>query len=204
MSKELDGTIIEQIDRFLSRVGEFAPMEFSDHAYKIKDSAAFHALRDSLSSAIQPKIDVRLCSMTESNGRLTWIVQLARSADESAFDALQVYADPIKGRAEYEADRYRHFFGQGPEPDIMAYDTAAAPAEASITVLGNHPTAFDVPAEAGEPVAWGVPNTAITGRSMALMQVLLDKTGCQYPELLIPLYAGSPPVSAVPEGGDTK
>ena len=43
---------------------------------------------------------------------------------------------------------------------------AAAPAEAaSITALGNHPTAFDVPAEAGEPIA---PAPEETAQSSAL------------------------------------
>lgn len=41
-------------------------------------------------------------------------------------------------------------------------------------------------AEKQEPVAWGIPNSRPTERN-PLMQVLLDKTGCQYPELLIPL-----------------
>lgn len=42
-------------------------------------------------------------------------------------------------------------------------------------------------AEAQEAVAWGIPNSRPTERN-PLMQVLLDKTSCQYPELLIPLY----------------
>lgn len=42
-------------------------------------------------------------------------------------------------------------------------------------------------AEAQEVVAWGIPNSRPTERN-PLMQVLLDKTSCQYPELLIPLY----------------
>lgn len=38
-----------------------------------------------------------------------------------------------------------------------------------------------------EAVAWGIPNSRPTERN-PLMQVLLDNTSCQYPELLIPLY----------------
>jgi len=39
-----------------------------------------------------------------------------------------------------------------------------------------------------QPVAWGVPNTRPTERA-PFMQVLLDITSAQYPELLVPLYA---------------
>ena len=42
-------------------------------------------------------------------------------------------------------------------------------------------------AEGQEVAAWGIPNSRPTERN-PLMQVLLDKTSCQYPELLIPLY----------------
>lgn len=66
---------------------------------------------------------VRLGCMTESNGCETWVVTLAMSEDAAAFDCLQVYSDVIKGRAEYERDRFRHFFGLGPEPNILSYDT---------------------------------------------------------------------------------
>ena len=41
-----------------------------------------------------------------------------------------------------------------------------------------------------EPVAWGHPNTSITGRKQALMMVNLEiPSNAQYPELWIPLYA---------------
>lgn len=45
----------------------------------------------------------------------------------------------------------------------------------------------------GVPVAWGVPNSAITGSGHALMQVMLEiPPNAQYPELLVPLYATPP------------
>lgn len=45
----------------------------------------------------------------------------------------------------------------------------------------------------GVPVAWGVPNSAITGSGHALMQVMLEiPPSAQYPELLVPLYATPP------------
>ena len=54
-----------------------------------------------------------------------------------------------------------------------------------------------VPAAQDErPLAWGVPNSRPC-ESALLMDVLLDITGCQYPELLVPLYA-TPQASAKP------
>lgn len=72
-------------------------------------------------SAIEQKLHVKLGEMGESNGRVTWIVHLAKSEDEAPWDSYQVYSDAIKGRAEYEAARLKHFLGQGPEPDIGAF-----------------------------------------------------------------------------------
>lgn len=77
---------------------------------------------------VAAEVEVRVGCMTESNGRETWIVQLYQPAD-SPIDALQVYASNVKGRAEYEAARFRHFFGQGPEPDLLAYDTDEPPVD---------------------------------------------------------------------------
>jgi hypothetical protein len=109
-----------------------------DYGFKTDHGIVYHAeptwngkrfdVKRALYDRQQPSeavhVKVHLTCMTESNGVKTWGVCLARSPDASAFDALQVYADSIKGRAEYEADRLRHFFGQGPEPDILSYDTA--------------------------------------------------------------------------------
>jgi len=69
-------------------------------------------------------VAVKVCKMKESNGRVTWIVFLVK-ADDDPFRGHQIYSSEIEGRAEYEAARLRHFFGQGPEPDILAFDTAA-------------------------------------------------------------------------------
>lgn len=72
-----------------------------------------------------------------------------------------------------------------------------ADAEAELTRLRSQAGA--VPSK---PLAWGVPNSRPT-ESNPLMQVLLDISSAQYPELLIPLYA-APIVDAnkggVPEG----
>lgn len=43
--RPLSGTIYEQLNWFLARVGEFGPQDLSDHAYKIKDSDAYKAFR---------------------------------------------------------------------------------------------------------------------------------------------------------------
>jgi hypothetical protein len=44
-----------------------------------------------------------------------------------------------------------------------------------------------------EPVAWGYPNTAITGRNQALMIVNLEiPSNDQYPQLWVPLYLSPP------------
>lgn len=52
-----------------------------------------------------------------------------------------------------------------------------------------------------EPVAWGMPNTAITGKKMALMMVRLDiPSNDQYGgSMWVPLYT-APPAPAVPDG----
>ena len=46
-------------------------------------------------------------------------------------------------------------------------------------------------AEKQEPVAWGVPNTRIT-ESQPFMMLLHSTEGCQYPEMLVPLYTAPP------------
>jgi hypothetical protein len=47
-------------------------------------------------------------------------------------------------------------------------------------------------AEKQEPVAWGVPNTRITERQ-PFMMLLHSTEGCQYPEMLVPLYTNPQP-----------
>lgn len=73
----------------------------------------------------QSGVHVRFAEMRESNGRVTWFVSLARSEDATPMDCHQVYSSNIKGCAEYERDALKHFLGQGPVPDILAYDTDA-------------------------------------------------------------------------------
>lgn len=63
--------------------------------------------------------------LEESNGRVTWGVFLGKSADAKPWDCHQIYADRIEGRAQYEAANLRHFLGQGPKPDILAFNTDA-------------------------------------------------------------------------------
>ncbi len=46
-------------------------------------------------------------------------------------------------------------------------------------------------AERQEPVAWGVRNTRIT-ESQPFMMLLHSTEGCQYPEMLVPLYTAPP------------
>lgn len=44
-----------------------------------------------------------------------------------------------------------------------------------------------------EPVAWGHPNTSITGRKQALMMVALEiPSNAQYPQMWLPLYTTPP------------
>lgn len=86
-------------------------------AHRTTDQAALRAQ----SQASGPF--VRFGEMMESNGRVTWTVELARTENASMFDCHQVYSSTIKGRAEYERDSLLHFLGQGPAPDMLAYDT---------------------------------------------------------------------------------
>lgn len=76
-----------------------------------------------------PQLYVKLGEMRESNGRITWIVYLAKAEDEAPWDSYQIYSDTIKGRAEYEATRLRYFLGQAPEPEITDFDTDAPPSD---------------------------------------------------------------------------
>ena len=69
------------------------------------------------------KPEIKLTEMKESNGRVTWTVYIALQGQSMPWDWLPIYSDSIKGRAEYEASRAKYFFGLGPEPDILAFDT---------------------------------------------------------------------------------
>lgn len=68
-------------------------------------------------------LSVKVCEMCESNGRVTWVVYLAKSPTAYPWDCHQVYSDTIEGRARYKAAALSHFLGLGPQPDILAFDT---------------------------------------------------------------------------------
>lgn len=70
-------------------------------------------------------LTVKVADMRESNGRVTWSVFLAKSPDDALWDCHQVYSDSIEGRARYEAAVLNHFLGNGPAPNILAFDTDA-------------------------------------------------------------------------------
>lgn len=55
-------------------------------------------------------------------------------------------------------------------------------------------------AKAGEqePVAYGIPNSAITGKAQPMMTLHHERCG-QYPELMVPLYAHPLPAQAIPD-----
>lgn len=91
-------------------------------------------------------LEVSVGRMSESNGRKTWMVMLQRQGAHSLLNGHQVYSSHIEGRAQYEAAALRHFLGQGPEPDILDFDTdgaAQAPAvgERIAGPLNPHPIA---------------------------------------------------------------
>lgn len=83
-------------------------------------------------------IEVSVGRMTESNGRVTWMVMLHRQGAQTLLNGHQVYSSHIEGRAQYEAAALRHFLGQGPEPDILDYDTDGA-AQADVQPKGTAP-----------------------------------------------------------------
>lgn len=68
-------------------------------------------------------LEVHVGCMTENGGRKTWIVHLCRLGSEPLFCGYQIYSSPSEGRARYEAASLKHFLGQGPFPDILAFDT---------------------------------------------------------------------------------
>lgn len=72
---------------------------------------------------------VNINHMKESNGNEWWTVTLNKTADSKIWNGYQVYSSKIQGRAEYEAARLRHFFGQADKPNILDFDTAAPTCE---------------------------------------------------------------------------
>lgn len=52
-----------------------------------------------------------------------------------------------------------------------------------------------------EPVAYGIPNSAITGKSQPMMTLHHERCG-QYPELMVPLYAAPVPAMPIPKQDD--
>ena len=63
--------------------------------------------------------------MQESNGNIWFSVMLLKTAEQSIFDGYEVYQDKIRGRAEYEAAKLKHFLGQADMPCILDFDTDA-------------------------------------------------------------------------------
>jgi hypothetical protein len=109
-----------------------------------------------VSTAAAPELTVKLAEMRESNGNVTWNVLLVKAGD-SLVNGHSVYTDRIKGRAEYEADSLRHFLGQGPYPDMLAYATDPPIAEVS--------TAAATTASASAPkLECAYPNCGCTSR----------------------------------------
>lgn len=80
-------------------------------------------------------LHVQVAEMGESNGRVTWIVYLKLTEDAAPWDSYQVYDSTIKGRAEYEAARLRHFLGQAPEPDMTDFDVDAPDSAIESSIL---------------------------------------------------------------------
>lgn len=70
-------------------------------------------------TALDPRVDVG--KMTESSGKVTWCVTLYRAGD-TMLDGFSVYSSQSEGRARHTAEEYKHFFGQAPKPDILAFD----------------------------------------------------------------------------------
>lgn len=72
-------------------------------------------------------------SMHESNGRVTWLVTLSKDPNPKPWDCHEIYSSASEGRARYEEARLKHFLGQGPAADILAFDTKlpATPVSAS-------------------------------------------------------------------------
>jgi len=72
---------------------------------------------------------VKIAKMEESSGNVWWSVFLAKSKDDALWDCHEVYSDAIEGRARYEAASLEYFFGIGPKPDILSFDTDVASPE---------------------------------------------------------------------------
>lgn len=106
--------VSRQLERELAGANRRAHYEATWHNH--------YALKEqSRTQSATERIYVHCGEMVESNGRRTWIVSLGRTPDAEPWDCHQVYTDSIEGRARYEADKLKHFLGQGPEPDITKY-----------------------------------------------------------------------------------
>lgn len=89
---------------------------------EIRDAIAEHVANQFKEFTQTADLEVRLGDMHESNGRVTWVVTLARVGN-GIFGNYDVYTDAIKGRAEYEAAKLRHVLGQGPRAELLDFDT---------------------------------------------------------------------------------
>lgn len=83
---------------------------------------------DAAIKTLSPDLHVHCGSMHESNGRVTWLVTLSKDPDPKPWDCHEIYSSASEGRARYEAARLKSFLGQGPKPDILAFDTDLPPA----------------------------------------------------------------------------
>lgn len=54
-----------------------------------------------------------------------------------------------------------------------------------------------------KPVAWGAPNSRIT-ESLLFIELLHSTDGCQYPELLVPLYLAPQPAARHDQGDEVR
>lgn len=108
-----------------------------------------------------------------------------------------------KMREALEEIAYGGYFKMDSLVEIARAALAEQPAQGEADVLDGMADRawqrFEATLAQPEPVAWGMPNTAITGKKMALMMVRLDiPSDDQYGGLMwVPLYT-APPAPAVP------
>lgn len=72
----------------------------------------------------RPEPWVSVGCVSESNGKKTWVVTLYNGEPKTVkemFRGFEVYHSALENRARYEAERYKHFFGQAAEPDLLAF-----------------------------------------------------------------------------------
>lgn len=106
---------------------------------------------------------------------------LMELSPEVVIQLLDDYDDLLAENATLRADR--DAFGQ----NAMDLKARAERAETERDQLRAELAAI----RGQEPVAWGVPNTRIT-ESQPFVELLHSTEGCQYPEMLVPLYALPP------------